>query len=51
MICYRDRTFCAADCTNALPLMRDTVHFADSPDVRAAVWPVIIDGVLEAGGY
>ncbi len=41
----------AADCTSALPLMRDTVHFADSPDVRAAVWPVIIDGVLEAGGY
>jgi hypothetical protein len=41
----------AADCTPALPLMRDTVHFADSPDVRAVVWPVVIEQVLDAAGY
>ncbi len=40
-----------ADCTSALPLMRDTVHFADSPDVRAFVWPIIVEQVLDAGGY
>ena len=40
-----------ADCTNALPLRRDAVHFADSPDVQAFVWPTILERVLDAGGY
>ena len=40
-----------ADCTGALPLRRDTVHFADSPEVRAVVWPTVIEQVLDAGGY
>ena len=41
----------ATDCTDAVPLMRDTVHFADSADVRAVVWPAVIEQVLDAGGY
>jgi peptidoglycan/LPS O-acetylase OafA/YrhL len=40
-----------ADCATAVPLMRDTVHFADTPEVRAQVWPAVISQVLDAGGY
>ncbi len=40
-----------ADCTGALTLMRDTVHFADSPDVRALVWPIVVEQVLGTVGY
>ena len=40
-----------ADCTSALPLMRDTVHFSNAPEVRDLVWPALAEEFVTAAGY
>ncbi|MDX2379734.1 MAG: hypothetical protein QNM02_08245, partial [Acidimicrobiia bacterium] len=39
------------DCTQAAPLRRDTIHFANAPAVLDAVWPVILSETMTAAGY
>ncbi|MEM9041675.1 MAG: acyltransferase [Actinomycetota bacterium] len=40
-----------SDCTSALPLMRDTVHFSNAPEVRDLVWPALAEEFVTAAGY
>jgi len=39
------------DCTAAEPLLRDTIHFAGTPEVQMVIWPAILSDVLDAAGY
>jgi peptidoglycan/LPS O-acetylase OafA/YrhL len=40
----------AADCDPAVPLLRDTVHFKSTDEVRELVWPAIVEEVIGALG-
>ena len=40
----------AGDCRDAVPLLRDTVHFKSTDDVRELVWPALVEEVIGALG-
>ena len=40
----------AGDCRDAVPLLRDTVHFKSTDEVRELVWPALVEEVIAALG-